>query len=455
MAKKPQTSFNGKHMSQTILIEDNEDLKKLYSINLNTYSGTDVIDRANATDTIALLKILPTIDLIITRAKIDTEYTAIDIHKYIQKYNLDIPMIILGDCKELHEEVLCLKNPVDWEILIKHASTLLGITDEELRKKIVPNYVPISIRYFYEIDHTPCDVFIRIKKGPTEFDYVKRLHAQDSFDHEDIDKYEKQGLKEFYIPRDYQQYFVNYVSNSLIQKLEDQNLGFEDRLNLNSTSYEIVKDRIITAGFGEDIQDIAQSCIKSMITSVKTTPKLANLLKMLLSSKISYAYQKAHLVSVIGDFILSKQPWYEEKHLDIFTYVAFFSDISLKSVTQIKINSEEEYENSVLTPEEAEQVRDHAKIASELIVGTPIYSEYLQLVLMQHQGALDGVGFPDTPSEEVHPIAKVYIIADAFVKTMLDPNAPKNKKDILSILYARYTNASYQKIIKTLEHKID
>jgi HD-GYP domain-containing protein (c-di-GMP phosphodiesterase class II) len=442
-------------MSQTILIESNTDLRKLFSINLNTYAGTDVIDRDNATDTIALLKILPSIDLIITTVKVDTEYTAIDIHKFIVKNNLDIPMIVLGDSRELNDKVLCLKEPIDWEVLIKHSSTLLGITEEEVRKKIVPNFVPVSMRYFYEIDHTPCDVYIRIKKGSTDFEYVKRLHSQDSFDSEDIAKYEKQGLKEFYIPRDYQQYFVNFVSNNLIQKLEDQNLGFEDRLNLNSTSYEVVKDRIINVGLDDSIQEISQSCIKSMISTVKTTPKLASLLKMLLSSKISYAYQKAHLVSVIGDFILSKQSWYEEKHLDILTYVAFFSDISLKSVKQIQINSEHELINSGLSEVEIDEVNNHAKAASDIITGTPLYSEYLQLVLLQHQGSEDGIGFPDSPSEDVHPIAKVYMIADAFVKTMLNPNAPKNKKDILTILYARFPNRSYQKVIRTLEQKID
>lgn len=442
-------------MSQTILIEENEDLKKLYSLNLTTYSGTDVIDRASASDTIALLKILPSIDLIITVPKIDSEYTAVDIHKYIKKYNLDIPMIVLGECKELHEEVLCLKAPVDWEVLIKHSSNLLGITEEEVRKKVKPNYVPIQTRYFYEIDHTPCDVFIRIKKSNSEFEFVKRLHDQDSFEHEDIEKYERQGLTEFYIPRDYQQYFVNFVTNNLIQKLESQSLGIEDRLNLNSSSFEIFKDRISHAGFSEDIQELATSSIQSMIKTIKEHPKLSSLLKMLLSSKISYAYQHAHLICVIGDFILSKQKWYEEKHLDIFTSAAFFSDITLRSVGQIKINSQDELERAQLTDKEKEAVTTHAKDAAELIVGTPLYTEYLQTVILQHQGSQDGTGFPDTPSEDIHPIAKVFIISDAFVKYMLDPNAPKNKKDILTILYAQYTNESFQKIIKVLEHKIE
>ena len=43
-------------MSQTILIEPNSDLKKLYALNLQTYVGTDIVERDNANDAIALLK---------------------------------------------------------------------------------------------------------------------------------------------------------------------------------------------------------------------------------------------------------------------------------------------------------------------------------------------------------------------------------------------------------------
>jgi HD-GYP domain-containing protein (c-di-GMP phosphodiesterase class II) len=442
-------------MSQTILIEDNEDFKKLYSLNLTTYAGTDVVDRADANDAIALLKILPSINLIITKPKIGSEYTAIDLWKYIEKYQLDIPMIILGECKELSDKVLTLKSPIDWEILIQHAKKLLGVSDEDVQKKIVPDYVPVESKYFYEINHSPCDIFIRIKKSNAEFDYVKRIHAQDSFEVQDIKKYEDQGLKEFYVEKDYQQYFVNFVTTKLIQKLESQDLGIEDRLNINSAAYDMVKDHIQTAGIDENIAELANSSINSMIFAIKENPKLGDLLKMLLSTRISYAYQHAHLVCVIGNFIMSKQKWYEEKHLDIFSMSAFFSDITLKSVTQMRVNTEHDLDNSGLSEIEKNEVVNHAIDAATLISGTEFYSEYLFLVIKQHQGSIDGTGFPTEPSEEIHPIAKCFLIADAFVKIMLDPKGPKNKKDILSILYAQYTNASYQKIIKVLENKIE
>ena len=70
-------------MSQTILIEPNENLRKLFSINLSTYAATDVVPRENANDAVALLSILPSINLIVTKAQVDGEQTAIKIYNFL------------------------------------------------------------------------------------------------------------------------------------------------------------------------------------------------------------------------------------------------------------------------------------------------------------------------------------------------------------------------------------
>lgn len=442
-------------MSQTILIEPNGKLKKVYSLNLNTYASTDVVDRANAEDAIALLNILPTISLIVCRAEVEEEKTAIEIFNFLAEKEMEIPMIILGECKELSGDVLTLKEPVTWELLVKHAGAILGVEEEEAKEKAQPAFIPVEAFYFYDIDHTPCDVYIRIKKKDHGYQFVKRLHAQDNFTQADIEKYEKQGLIHFYIPKDFQQYFVNFVTNTIIQELERVDLELGDRLATNANAYEIVRERIAEVGLDEAINQLADTCIESMIKTIQESPALATLLKKLFSNKISYAYQHAHLVCVIGDFILSKQTWYEKKHLDLFTLVSFFSDITLRNPKQIRINTTADLLASDLSDEQKQAVLGHAKDAAELIRDYPGHSPAIQDIIMQHQGSMDGHGFPEDPSDEIHPISKVFIVADAFVKIMLDPDMPKNKKEILSILYAQYTNPSYQKIVKVLEQKID
>ena len=60
-------------MSQTILIEDNPDINNLFTLNLQSYAGTNIIHRKNADEAIELLKILPTVNLILARNKIQNE----------------------------------------------------------------------------------------------------------------------------------------------------------------------------------------------------------------------------------------------------------------------------------------------------------------------------------------------------------------------------------------------
>ncbi len=442
-------------MSQTILIETNDDLRKIFSLNLNAFVGTDVVLRTGAEDTLALLKILPQISLIITRTKIGSEETAVKIHQYLRNEGLDTHMIILGECSQLADQVLCLQEPVSWEILIRQAAQYLGVSLQDVSHRVKPDYLPVGLHFFRDIQKTPCDVYIRIKKGPHEYQYVKRIHSKDVFDHESIQKYEEQGLKEFYVSKDYIQYFTTFVTNALVQKLEREDLTLEERIMATSHGHEIVRDSIDNIGFDSSIMDLADASIGSMIKSVKDSPQIANLLKFLFSNKISYAYQHSHLLALMSHYVLSKQSWYRQEHLEVLSFVSFFSDVTLKSNQQMQIGSMRDLWEANFSDEERAQVMNHAKDAVALVSGHPDADEYIKTVLLQSHGKLDGVGIEDNPGEDLHPLSKVFIISDNFVKILLNPAMPKTKKDILPILYSRFTNASYQKIIKALEQKFE
>ena len=108
---------------------------------------------------------------------------------------------------------------------------------------------------------------------------------------------------------------------------------------------------------------------------------------------------------------------------------------------------------SNLTDEEKRQVMTHAKDAVVLMANHPDANDYIKTVLIQSHGKIDGIGIEENPGEDLHPLSKVFIVSDVFVKILLNPSMPSSKKDILPILSARFTNASYQKIIKALEQK--
>lgn len=441
-------------MSQTILIEPNDDLRKIYSINLTSFIGTDVIIRKSAEEALALLKILPEINLIITKSQIGKEPTAKLISNYLKNESLDTELIVIGSVQELPES-LCLEEPVSWEVLIKHASNLLGVSLEDYANKTKPEYIPVGLFYFYEIQNTPCDVFIKIKKARNEYQYVKRIHSKDSFDKETIQKYEAQGLKEFYIPKDYIQFFSTFVTNAIVLKLETDHVSLEDQILTTANAHEVVRDAILIMGLEQPIVELSESAINSMVKSIKKTADISYLLKLLFTNKVSYAYQHSHLLALLGHQILSRQSWYKEEHLYIITFVSFFSDITLKSHQQMKINSMKDLAQARLLDIEKEEVINHASDAAKILEDHPEASDYIKTVLLQSHGRPDGIGIEENPGEEIHPLSKVFIVADAFVKTLLNPALPSKKQDILPLLYSRFTNPSYQKIIKTLEYKFE
>ena len=440
-------------MAQVILIEPNTDLRKIFSINLSTFVGADVVVRQNAEDAIAILKILPEIQLIIAKSKIEIEETSILIHQYIKQNGLKTSLIVLGECQALSSEVLCLKEPVNWETLVNQAAQHLGITLQEAANKVKADYLPVALYYFYDIKKTPCDVYIRIKKSTHEFQFIKRIHSKDTFDKEVIEKYEEQGLKELYIPKDYIQYFTTFVTNNLVQKLEREDLTLEDRILTTSNAHDIVKDSIQQMGLDQASVDLSEASINSMVKSVRNSPEVTSLLKFLFSNKVSYAYQHCHLLALMCHYVLSKQSWYKDEHLHILSFAAFFSDITLKSQHQIQVGSMKELYESKLNDEEMRGVMNHAADAEKILMNHPEANEYIRLVILQSHGKLDGIGFEENPTEDIHPLAKVFIIADSFVKILLNPELPSKKVDILNLLYGRFTHPSYQKIIKALEQK--
>ena len=162
-------------MAQVILIEDNRVLNDLISLNLTAYLSIDLIHRENATETIALLSILPDIDLVITSNKILNEQTAEILINYITVNKLKTSLIILGSNDKAQSDfIIPILNPKDWEQVIYYSTKILCLNQNMLKEKSLSQYSDIPVRYFFNLETVNCNVFIRIKNSPTEYQYIKR-----------------------------------------------------------------------------------------------------------------------------------------------------------------------------------------------------------------------------------------------------------------------------------------
>lgn len=440
-------------MAQVVLIEDNPNLRELLSLNLTTYVGVEVIPRQNASDAIDLMKILPNVDLVITQEKMGDESTAQQIAQYIKTEARETSLIVLGALPaEAKEFGVYVPNPKEWEKVIQLATKILGVTPKELEKKILPDFIPIPIEYFYPLPFSCCDVFTRIRKSAEEFQFVKRVHSGDAFSKAMVKKYQDQGLKFFYIPRDMQKNFTNFVSDQLVSLLDNDGLNTEEQIELLRHGHQIAIKEIHKLGFTSATIQLTESIVKSMIDSFKKYPEMSGLLHKIINSQSSYLYQHSHMSSVVASECLKNLDLDQPKNHQILAYAAFLKDISLVDKPELaKISSYEELESAQLNDEDWDLVFNHAMEASLLILKNSEAPLGVDEVMRCHHGSSNGKGF-STQCQKLSTLCKIFVISCEFVKELLLFKEKGGKpRPIIDELYKKFDSPEMTVVIRALE----
>jgi response regulator RpfG family c-di-GMP phosphodiesterase len=440
-------------MAQVILIEDNKTMNDLLSVNLSTYLGVDLIHRKNAQEALSLLAILPSIDLIISKVKVDSEDTANEINNYLTSNHLEIPLLVLGgNVKTKNDNAISIPSDKDWEKVIHTSAKVLGINEEVLAKKAIPDYVPVPVRYFLNIEVVNCDVFIRIKKTATEYQFVKRIHNGDNFSKDSIKNYLGQGLEHFYIAKDHYKSFAIMLSNRLVEKIESPTMDVTTKIQLMGESYDIAVREITKLGFNSETVQLTDTIIQNMIKNFERNPEMSGLLHKVINSKTGLLYQKSHMISVVASDVVKNLKIDDKGAHDKLAFAAFFHDISLSEYDDLtQINSFEELEKAQLTETAWDLVFNHANDAAMIIKNHPDAPTGVDDIIRHHHGAFNGKGFSNS-IEKLPDLSKVFIIAHNFVLELIKfKELGGEPKPITEELFKRYPSPEAAIIIRALE----
>ena len=443
-------------MAQVILIESNPTMNDLISVNLTTYLGVDLIHRKNAQDALSLLAILPSIDLIITNSVVDGEDTANMINDYLIENQLDISMIVLGgQTSKASENTIHIPSNNDWEKVIQTTAKILGINEEVLARKAVPDYVAVPVRYFYNLDSINCDVFIRIKKSPTEFQFVKRIHNGDAISLELIQRYQEQGLEFFHIPKEHHRNFTIFLSNRLVDKIEGPGINEDQKIQVMGESFDIATKEIVTLGFNSETIQLTDTIIENMIKNFQKSPEMSGLLHKVINSKTGPLYQKSHMTSVVASEMVKNLKFNDPLAFEKIAFASFFHDIMLTEREDLaKINSFEELEKAHLSEADWDLVFNHANEASQLIKNHPEAPLGADEIIRHHHGAFNGKGFSNA-IEKLPDLSKIFIIAHHFtLELMKFKETGGQPRPVTEELFRRYPSPDAALIIKALERTL-
>lgn len=444
-------------MVQILLIEPDESLRAILKLNIMNAIGCDVVEKQTAVDAISLLEILPNIDLIICKEEAYHEKTALKLSGFLESENHKIPLLVIGNKISNYEHLKILAKDSSWKKIVMEAGAILGCEVHFTEGKQKENYVAVAIEYFLNLTSLSlgCDVFIRIKKGE-EYQYIKRLHSKDEFTRADIEKYKADGLKDFYIPSDHFSQFVNFATSQLVLKLENTALSKADRIKLSAEAYEVTLERIQSLGIDEHTVGLVEESIKSMQESLKDDKALSTFLDSLKLNKLSYGYAHSYLCGLILHKVIGHFDWKSVQVKDKLSYIAFFHDISLRE-DLMKYYTEEEVLNSELTKTDRSMILGHANMSAEIVSKFSSIPDGVALILKEHHGAKNGIGFPETLSIAISPMSMMFIVVENFVDEFLKINGKPtvgNFEQIFAALKTKYNKVTYEQTVVALEGMI-
>jgi len=326
----------------------------------------------------------------------------------------------------------------------------LGVTAKEMSEKEVPAYYPVPISYFYQIDQTNCDIYIKSGKEDSS-KYVKRLHAGDNFDEEDLKKYEDKGVSHFYVPANLRLEFVNFFSDQIVERMNEANQGILEKIKSTNIAFEHFSTQLKELGLNERTIKGANQCMSSIAeTAHGGGSRLKELLENLYSDEISYRFKHVQLISTLAYHAIGNMNWGNDQQKKVLVFVAFFHDIMLEDDKQAKITNEELLEYATYDNKTKKLIREHALLATQLVRDYPHSPMGVDSIIRQHHGSKTGVGFELNYPLDISPLSMVFIVCEALAEEILKRESSDfSLESILNELLATFQKRKYQEILKT------
>jgi HD-GYP domain-containing protein (c-di-GMP phosphodiesterase class II) len=446
-------------MAKVLIFEPDEHLMELLSANLQSELAAEVICCQSQRQVKSILEREEKIDCVLLRAHLGSEALAISVLNFMFNKGLLFKTLVIGEVNFQETFARCLPNEIKIKELLDEIMKELGVDQEKASSNSLPDYVGFNLHYFFQINTFVSDIYIKIKKKDNH-QYLKRILANDEFDKKLLLKYKQSGLEKLYIEKEYRHHFWDALITENISRLKDifknsSSFPAEHIIELSNDSYNLSQDLMASLGVTEQTVKLTSSSIKTMTDLVKSMDKMGPMLKKLLSNEGSYAYKKCHLISMFSVDVLKKLDWFPndkfQESINIMVFVAFMHDIVLPTEELLRIHNKIALYRSDISDQEKELVKNHANIVSTFIQKYPRAPAGADVIIKQHHGATNGIGFTEGNNSNLSKYAIVLIVLESFVIRLLDFKAKEDSiKSIIEEFYEEFTQPSYKKVMDSL-----
>ena len=441
-------------MGQILVISDNEILNQLYVTNLEVYLGAKVTLVNSTANAFKELK-RSRADLLITINMINGQDSAAIVYEHLLTNKIDTKLIVIGNPSKELADVIVVPNSYNLQILLKSCAKILGVTAKSMAEKEVPQYYPIENQFLTKIRDVPCNVYMQMKD-----DVYTLVAKKGDLIGTTIKQFASNDAATLFVSSMDRLLIINVISTSIIEFLE-QTSGLETNVKSEAlkTGFLFAASNFSdSTAVTADIMNLAIACTKVMEEIVTDTPSLKKLLAILNAQKDGFLYTHAILAAYVSNHIIRRVSWGGDSHIEKINFVLFFHDIMLAPIylKYPTLKYEEDLLFSdVLTDKEKETVLNHARLAAEVIVTYKRAPIGADLLIKQHHGITNGIGFALDFKDDISPISKIVLIAESVVEEFMkqrdiNPDYVLDMKQVIELLNEKFKKSTYKKIIETL-----
>jgi hypothetical protein len=443
-------------MHQVLVVSDNEILNQLYVTNLEVYLDAKV----TLVDTFSKVKhelSQQSFKLIIGPTSLDELDFAVEMYQYIEAKSLKIPLIIIGQPSRELEGVTLIANSYHLQNLIRASAKVLGVTAKEMALKEVPQFYPIELKFLMKLKEIPCSLYLMMKDG----DYIIIGRKGDKIV-EHTSKIMNEGVETLFVNSLDRLLVINAISESVVEFLkstESQDLSAKSQAlklgyDFASTCFTQAPD------VKTEIVNLAKACTKVMDEMVNEAPSLKKLLSVLNSQRDGYIYVHSILAAFVSSYMIKRVSWGGDSHIEKINFVLFFHDLMLAPLYQkypdLKFEEDLIFSDR-LGDKEKDLILNHARLAGEAILSYKRAPIGVDLLIKQHHGMMNGIGFAVDYKDDVSPLSKIVLISEAFVEEFLrqkdqSPETQFDVRRIMNKLNEKFKRPTYKKIIESLDH---
>lgn len=449
------------NMAKILFVEQDKDIQILLKSAIKGEFRVSFFDAGDAREAIRILND-EHFDMVLTRGVVNQQRTGSSLANYKKKNPDKVPNLLILDDEQFNiDGVFNLSIPYDHTDLVSKVHHVLTEGKVHPDKENVPPHIPFDLVFFKNMEMTPCDLFLKIHRSDGEH-FVKRYRAKDSIDQDVIEKYSKgDKVKYFYVESKDRFAFFNQMVQICFDYICKEKAN-EVHLNIgrHAENYQIIQDMVNIFGIKEETIRVCDQMIKKMLDHVRQYQQLNDLLRAVLSSPGSYMYKHCYLNLLMTAHLLPSLKWSGQKHFELvlekMCYVIFFHDICLQDEKLIRISNKIDfYQAENLTPKERELVLNHANMASTLLQRYQGLPAGVDVIVKQHHGTTNGIGFTDYYKANISQMTVMFIILEEFVGQVLDYQTHKlgiNK--IINEMSRKFDLPSYLRIIEALRDSV-